>query len=76
MATKKTADADGLYAFKNVSPMGDLDLPLIGGVVQHGHQVKVTREEAKQLVGQEANWQPFGWDAADLDGDDENGDDQ
>lgn len=77
MATKKAAaaDADGLYPFKNVSPFGDLDLPLVGGVVQHGHQVKVSREEAKQIVGQPANWQPVGWDPAELE-DDEEGADQ
>jgi hypothetical protein len=42
---------------KNVSPLGDLDLPLIGRVVAHGEVFEVSDGEAESLVGQPTNWQ-------------------
>lgn len=45
-------------AFKNVSPYGDLDLPLIGRVVKAGETFEVTAEQAKALAGQDDNFQP------------------
>jgi hypothetical protein len=44
--------------FKNVSPLGALDLPLIGRVVDRGEVIEVTAAQAKHLRGQTATWQP------------------
>jgi hypothetical protein len=43
--------------FKNVSPLGALELPLVGRVVARGEVVQVTAAQAKHLTGQ-ADWQP------------------
>lgn len=43
--------------FRNVSPAGDLDLPLIGRVVAHGEVFEVSDEDGQSLVGQDANWE-------------------
>jgi hypothetical protein len=43
---------------KNVSPFGDLDVPLLGRIVEQGSIVEVTAEQADILLQQEANWQP------------------
>lgn len=43
---------------KNVSPFGDLDVPLLRKIVEHGSIVEVTDEQAAILLRQEANWQP------------------
>lgn len=42
---------------KNVSPFGDLDLPLIGRVVAYGEEFEVSDDIGAQLVDQEANWE-------------------
>lgn len=44
--------------FKNVSPLGALDLPLLGRVVAAGEVIEVTTAQAKHLDGQQAVWQP------------------
>lgn len=44
--------------FKNVSPLGVLDLPLLGRVVEPGEVVEVSAEQARHLEGQVAAWQP------------------
>lgn len=43
--------------FKNVSPLGALDLPLVGRVVAHGEVIEVPVDKAKHLQGQ-ADWEP------------------
>lgn len=48
---------------KNVSPFGDLDVPLLGRVVEHGHIVEVSDEQAAILLQQEANWSTWGEEA-------------
>ena len=45
--------------FKNVSPLGALDLPLVGRVVVTGEVVEVTAAQAVHLAGQ-SDWQPVG----------------
>jgi hypothetical protein len=50
---------------KNVSPFGDLEVPLLGQVVAHGSIVEVTEEQGKILLGQEGNFQAWGPDARD-----------
>ncbi|WP_411732185.1 hypothetical protein [Paeniglutamicibacter sp.] len=40
----------------NVSPRGDLDVPLLGSVVKAGEQVTVSEEFAKQLLAQTENF--------------------
>ncbi len=41
---------------RNVSPYGDLDVPLLGVVVLAGETVDVTAEQAKILLDQTENW--------------------
>lgn len=48
---------------KNVSPFGDLEVPLLGQVVTHGSIIEVTEEQAKVLLTQEDNFKPWGPDA-------------
>lgn len=44
--------------FKNVSPQGDLDLPLVGRVIAAGEVFDVTPEQAELLAQQPAVWEP------------------
>lgn len=44
--------------FKNVSPQGALELPLLGRVVAAGEVIEVTPAQAKGLRGQDAIWRP------------------
>lgn len=43
--------------FKNVSRFGDLDLPLVGGVVAAGEEFEVTLDQARQLQQQPDLWE-------------------
>ena len=43
--------------YKNVSPLGALELPLVGRVVAAGEVIEVSAAQAKHLKGQ-ADWQP------------------
>jgi hypothetical protein len=45
---------------KNVSPFGDLDVPLLGRVIEAGETVDVSDEEAEELLKQPLNYQPVG----------------
>ena len=45
---------------KNVSPFGDLDIPLLGRVVSAGATVEVTDEQAAILLRQEDNFHAAG----------------
>lgn len=45
---------------KNVSPFGDLDIPLLGRVVGAGSVVEVTDEQAAVLLLQEDNFHAAG----------------
>lgn len=42
---------------RNVSPYGDLELPLLGRVVKAGEVFEVTPEQAKALAGQDDNFE-------------------
>lgn len=42
---------------KNVSPFGDLDVPLLGRIVASGETVEVTEEHAELLLQQPDNYQ-------------------
>jgi hypothetical protein len=44
--------------FKNISPQGDLDLPLIGRVVARGEVIEVAPHQAELLAKQPDVWQP------------------
>lgn len=46
-----------LVAVRNVSPMGDVHLPLLGVDVEAGGVVTVTEEVAAGLLAQPENWQ-------------------
>lgn len=48
---------------KNVSPFGDLEVPLLGRVFEHGSIIEVSEEEARILLMQEDNFKPWGPDA-------------
>ena len=43
--------------YKNVSPLGALELPLVGRVVAPGEVIEVTPAQAVHLAGQ-ADWEP------------------
>lgn len=51
---------------KNVSPFGDLDVPLLGIVFEHGTILDVSEEEARQLLQQEDNFKPWGPEAREV----------
>lgn len=48
---------------KNVSPFGDLDVPLLRRVVKAGETVDVSQEEAEHLLQQPLNYQAVGQSA-------------
>lgn len=48
---------------KNVSPLGDLDVPLLGVIVEAGEQVAVTKDQAERLLLQHDIWSPVGKEA-------------
>lgn len=48
---------------KNVSPFGDLDVPLLGRVVASGSITEVTDAQAEILLQQPDNWKPWGEEA-------------
>ena len=48
---------------KNVSPFGDLDVPLLGVIVEAGATVEVDDDHAAILLQQELNFAPVGADA-------------
>lgn len=41
---------------RNICPRGDLDVPLLGRVVEAGQVVDVTAEQAARLLPQVDNW--------------------
>lgn len=45
--------------FKNVSSSGDLELPLVGRVVEAGEVFEVSDEQGLLLVDQPALWAPI-----------------
>lgn len=51
---------------KNVSPFGDLDIPLLGRVVEAGAVVEVTDDQAAILLRQEDNFHAAGDGAGDI----------
>lgn len=42
---------------KNISPQGDLDLPLVGRVIAAGEEFNVTAAQAELLTAQPDVWQ-------------------
>ena len=42
---------------RNVSPVGDLDVPLLRKIVARGESVEVTDDQAKTLLDQATNWE-------------------
>ena len=55
--------------FRNVSPLGALELPLVGRVVERGEVISVTAAQAKHLAGQTDVWQPVKATTAQTDSD-------
>jgi hypothetical protein len=51
---------------KNVSPFGDLDVPLLGIVFEAGTILEVSEDEARQLLQQEDNFKPWGPEAREV----------
>ncbi len=49
---------------RNISPLGDLDIPLLGRVVAAGEVVEVTEEQAAVLLDQAVNYEPVTADDA------------
>lgn len=50
--------ATATIRFKNVSPQGDLELPLLGRVIAAGEEFAVTTAQADLLATQPDLWQP------------------
>lgn len=42
---------------RNVSPVGDLDVPLLRRIVARGEATEVTDDQATRLLDQPANWE-------------------
>ncbi len=47
-----------MLKIKNVSPLGDLDVPLLGRVVKSGEVVEVTNDQSSRLLAQSDIWEP------------------
>ncbi|WP_313812361.1 hypothetical protein [Glutamicibacter sp.] len=45
---------------RNISPLGDLDVPLLGQIVKHGETVAVPEAAAERLLAQENNFEQVG----------------
>lgn len=43
---------------RNVSPLGDLDVPLLGRIVTAGEEIDVPKAAAELLLAQPDNFQP------------------
>lgn len=43
---------------KNVSPLGELDVPLLGRFLKAGEEIEVSDEVAERLLPQAENYQP------------------
>lgn len=43
---------------RNVSPIGDLDVPLLRRIVRAGEEIEVTKDQADALLAQTSNWKP------------------
>ncbi|MHC6176239.1 hypothetical protein [Glutamicibacter sp. X7] len=52
MATKIT--------IRNVSPLGDLDVPLLGQVIKHGETIALPEAAALKLLAQDRNFEEVG----------------
>lgn len=44
---------------RNISPRGDLDVPLLGTVVRAGELAEVSLTQAERLLPQVDNWEPI-----------------
>lgn len=51
---------------RNVSPLGALDVPLLGAIVESDAVVDVATDHARVLLEQDRNWQPADDEAAAL----------
>jgi len=51
-----------MIKIKNTSPLGALDVPLLGGVIKAGATVTVTKDQATRLLRQSI-WTPVGKEA-------------
>lgn len=45
-------------ALRNVNPLGEVDIPLVGQTVQRGAEFEVTDEHAAALLMQVGNYEP------------------
>lgn len=43
---------------RNVSPLGDLDIPLMRRTIEHGEEFEATADQAANLLLQPANFEP------------------
>lgn len=43
---------------KNVSPLGELDVPLLGSILDAGEELEVSEDHARKLLPQAENYQP------------------
>lgn len=52
--------------FKNVSPLGALDVPALGAIVDEGEEFDVPERVAPFIAGQAGNFEPVDQEAKDL----------
>ncbi len=45
---------------RNINPLGAVDVPLLGRIVEAGDLVEVTDEQAELLLDQPTNWEALG----------------
>lgn len=43
---------------KNVSPLGELDVPLLGRFIDYGEEFEVSKDQAERLLPQAENYEP------------------
>lgn len=51
---------------KNVSPFGDLEVPLLGRVFEQGSVIEVSDADAEILLAQTDNFKPWGPEAREI----------
>ncbi|GGJ74407.1 hypothetical protein [Glutamicibacter ardleyensis] len=45
---------------RNISPLGDLDVPLLGQIVKYGETVSLPKAAADKLLAQDRNFEQVG----------------
>ncbi len=60
---------------RNINPLGEVDVPVLGRLVDAGEVITVRKRLGLELLEQAGNWEPADEDEGDATTDDEAGDD-